>query len=197
MILKTVLLIIASEGYQPIEYGLTRKVLEEAGINVLVASNIAGTAHAKPSSGHAKNCDDPECSKVAEEYARYTKAPIDKTFADINPDAYDGIFIIGGPGAMEFLDNQATYKIMQQIAQKGKPFGAICISPRILAHAGLLNGKKATGWNGDKKLDALFKQYKVIYKKQPVITDGVIVTADGPQAALEFGKAIVAVMQKS
>ncbi len=197
MILKTVLLIIASEGYQPIEYGLTRKVLEEAGINVLVASNIAGTAHAKPSSGHAKNCDDPECSKVADEYARYTRAPIDKTLADINPDEYDEIFIIGDPGAIEFLDNQTTYKIMQLAAQKDKPFGAICISPRILAHAGLLSGKKATGWNADKKLDALFMQHKVTYKKQPVVTDGFIVTADGPQAALEFGKAIVAVMRRS
>jgi|GEM_PF-5214415 len=34
MTFKTVLLIVAYHGYQPVEYGVTRKVLEEAGITV-------------------------------------------------------------------------------------------------------------------------------------------------------------------
>lgn len=195
--LKTVLLIIASEGYQPVEYGHTRQVLEQAGFKVLVASNIAGTAHAKPGAEHAKACDDLHCGKIASEYTRYSTAHVDVTLTDVNPEQYDGIFIIGGPGAMEYLDNKVCYTIMQKIAQRGKPFGAICISPRILAHAGLLEGKRATGWNGDKKLDAFFKAYKVLYTKKPVEVDGNLITAEGPNAALIFGKAIVTCLQKS
>lgn len=37
MLAKVILLVIASEGYHPVEYGYTRKVLEEAGITVEVA----------------------------------------------------------------------------------------------------------------------------------------------------------------
>lgn len=195
MVMKTILLVIASQGYQPIEYGYTRKVLEEAGFKVLVASDKAGIAYAKPSVNHSKQCDDPACNKTNSS-VDYEKAIVDLTVAKANPANYDGIFIIGGPGAMEFLDNEATYKLMQTSAQKGKPFGAICISPRILAHAGLLGGKVATGWNGDKKLEALFKKYNVVHKKDAVVTDGTIVTADGPQAALGFGKAIVELLRK-
>lgn len=196
MIVRTILLIIASEGYHPVEYGHTRKMLEEAGFKVEVASDKAGIASAKPSISHAKQCDDPACSKIVDEYANYAKAKVDVTVAQANPDKYDGIFIVGGPGAMEFLDNEISYKFMKSFAQKGSPFGAICISPRILAHAGLLTRRSATGWDGDKKLAALFKKHNVAYMKQHVVTDGNIVTADGPQAAMEFGRAIVTLVQK-
>lgn len=188
-----VLLIIASEGYQHLEYGHTREVLEEAGIKVVVASNLSGTASANASARHAQVCDDPTCRNVGSEYA---SAHVDVVLSSVNADEYAGIFIIGGPGALEFLDNQTTYRIMRKIAKAQKPFGAICISPRILASAGLLKGKRATGWNGDNKLNAHFKKHEVHYVKEPVVVDGNIITADGPQAAKDFGKAIVKALQR-
>ncbi len=191
-VIKTIILIIASEGYQPLEYGLTRKVLEEAGLKVVVASDKS-QAFARPSSSHARTCIDPHCTSEAEKQEAYKSVSVDVLLSQVNPELYDGAFIIGGPGAMEFLDNKVTYSIMQKIAQDGKPYGAICIAPRILAHAGLLKGKKATGWNGDKKLATVFKDSALLINK-PVVTDGKLITADGPNAAVSFGKAIVAVV---
>ena len=44
----TILLVVAYQGYQPTEYGVTRQVLEEAGFKVVVTSNKPGVAPAMP-----------------------------------------------------------------------------------------------------------------------------------------------------
>lgn len=191
MLLKTVLLIIASQGYQPIEYGHTRKMLEDAGIKVEVASNLKQDAFANPNNNHTKSCG---CNKAV---PAYQKVHVDLALSEVDADKYDGIFIIGGSGALDFLDNQITHKIIQALAKNGKAFGAICISPRILAKAGVLEGKKATGWDEDNKLSGIFKQYNVTYVKKPVVVDGNLITANGPSAAIAFGKEIVNVLQSS
>lgn len=191
MLMKTVLLIIAFKGYQPVEYGHTREVLEKAGIKVVVGSTELGTAQALPSKKHAHVCDDPGCTKIAAQYPAYAQVNVDVLVSAANPEEYDGVFLIGGPGALEFLDNEIVYALMRKAAKTGKIVGAICISPRILAKAGLLQEKKATGWDGDNKLAGVFKEYKVMRVKKPVVVDGKIITADGPGAAIAFGEAIV------
>lgn len=194
MVAKIVLLIVASEGYQPIEYGHTRAVLEKAGIKVEVASNNPGVAQAKPSVVHSKNCADPQCAKGID--PEYASAAVNAILPDVDVNRYAGIFIVGGAGAMEFLDNEATYEVMQNFAKTGKPFGAICISTRILAKAGLLEGKKVTGWNGDNKLEEILKKAKAHYVKLPVVVDGNLITAEGPLAAQQFGSDIVKLIQR-
>lgn len=174
----TVLLIIASQGYQSQEYGSTRQELENAGIKVVVASDIKGIAHASQAN------------------SEFSTANVDLQIAEINVQDYDGIFLIGGPGALTCLDNQSVYQVMQSMAARKKSFGAICLSPRILAHAGLLQEKNATGWNGDNALPDIFKKYKVNYTAKPVVVDGNIITADGPQSAQAFGQAIIKVLQQ-
>ncbi len=188
---KKVLLVIAYQGYQPIEYGYTRKVLEDAGIIVEVASNKMGSATALPSENHKQACDDSNCTKAAEQNQNYAHAAVDITLDAVNVEKYKGIFLIGGPGALEFLDNTIVYGIMRIAAQMGKIFGAICISPRILAHAGLLYNKRATCWDGDGKVEGIFKQYGVSRVQEQVVVDKNIITAEGPQSALLFGQAIV------
>ena len=139
-----VLLIIASQGFQPMEYGQPKKILEANGIKVVTASNKPGTATAKDG----------------------TKAHINITTDKVKVEDYSGIFLIGGSGALENLDNEITYKIIQQAKELDKPFGSICISTRILANAGVINGKKVTGWNGDGELDAILKNSGAIYIKK-------------------------------
>lgn len=56
---------------------------------------------------------------------------------------------------------------------------------------------KATGWNDDNKLEGLFSEHGVEYLNEPVVTDGNIITRDGPRAAKAFGKAIINALEKS
>lgn len=166
---KTVLLLIASQGYEPTEYGTAKQALKEAGFNVVTISNKMGEAVAKDN----------------------TTTNVDMLLDDATIDSGDGLYIIGGPGAVEFLDNGKVHKLLQEWKNTGKPYGAICISPRILAKAGVLRGKKATGWNGDGNLSQIFNESGVEYDPQAVIIDGNVITGSGPQASEEFGKAIV------
>jgi len=171
-----VLLIIAHQGFQPIEYTTPKTILESNNIQVITASNKPGTATA--SNGN--------------------KATVDITTNKIEIKNYAGIFIVGGPGALENLDNDTTYALLKEAAKLGKPFGSICISTRILAKAGVIKDKKVTGWDGDNELSEILKKYNAIYIKEKCVLDpdGNIITATDPTAAQAFGEKIVEVIKK-
>ncbi len=170
---KNVVLLVAHEGYQQIEYGVTREILASTtNVTVLTASDEAGTAIAKDSSSSV----------------------VDLTVEQIKPTEIDGLFLIGGPGALQCLDTPQVHTLLEQLMALQKPYGAICISSRILAAAGVLGGKKATGWNEDHKLEGIYKKHGVTYVKEPVVIDGNVVTATGPEAAQSFAQAILKVI---
>ncbi|MEK7189794.1 MAG: DJ-1/PfpI family protein, partial [Patescibacteria group bacterium] len=114
--MKKVLFIIAHHGFQPVEYGTAKKVLQSAGVQIITASNLSGVA----------------VSSTNESVL------VDIVLDDVEISNYDGIFFIGGPGALANLDNEKSYRIIREVAVSGKIWGAICISPRILASAGVL-----------------------------------------------------------
>ena len=88
----TILLIIASQGFQHIEYSDTKKVIEDAGFSIITASDKAGTATAKNG----------------------TTASVDLTLDHVIANNYAGIFFIGGPGALEHLDNNTSIKFCKK-----------------------------------------------------------------------------------
>lgn len=170
-----ILLVIAHEGFQHIEYRTPKKILESAGFHVVTASDRAGTARAKDES----------------------TTSVDLTLNMVKPSDYQGIFFIGGPGALECLDNPTSYGIVQQAHKLGVLIGAICIATRILAHANVLKRISATGWDGDEKLTDIYREYGVYYLQQPVVSDQKVVTATGPDTAQAFGQEIVRVLKAS
>jgi protease I len=88
--------------------------------------------------------------------------------------------------------------LAKETIEKDKILAAICISPVILANAGVLKGKKATVWSSplDKNPIRILKNGGAIYKDALVVVDGKIVTANGPEAAKEFGEALVSLLTR-
>ncbi|MDR3646094.1 MAG: DJ-1/PfpI family protein [Candidatus Babeliales bacterium] len=171
--MKKILLVIASKGFQPIEYGVTREILEAEDIKVETASN------AKDSLGNAISSDN-------------KPAHVDYLLQDVNVDHYDGLFIIGGQDAMEHLDNDNMYRLIHEVDRRfNKIYGAICISTRILANAGVLEDRNVTGWDNDKKLALILKDVGANYVKAGVVVDDNIITATGPDEVQDFGQAIL------
>lgn len=167
--MKKFLLVIAHEGFQPVEYYSAKAALEEAGNAVMTASDGAGEANPAYDGAPAK---------------------IDIDISDAKAADYDGVLIVGGPGALDHLDNDHVYRLAREAAAEGKIWGAICIATRILANAGVLKGRKATGWDGDNELGGILSKAGAEYLRQPVAVDGRLVTATGPKAAEEWGRAI-------
>jgi protease I len=167
---KKIALVIASEGFQQIEYNIPREILSNDGIKVITVSDKPTVAVAKDKS----------------------VVDVDITLDQVNPLDFDGFFLIGGPGALEHLDIPQVHDLLNQFLVLHKYIGAICIAPRILARAGVLNNKKATGWDHDQQLEKIFAQYGVTYvTDKPVVIDDHVITAVGPEAAEEFALAIL------
>lgn len=168
---KKVALIVAFRDFRDKEYFLPKEILEGAGVKVITISNKEGIAIGADG-GEAK---------------------VDLVLENLNVEDFDGIFFIGGPGALNNLDNETSYKIAREALEKGKLVGAICISPVILAKAGILKGKKATVWTSplDKSGEKILKENGAQFLKENVVVDGKIITASGPEAAKDFGEKIV------
>lgn len=118
------------------------------------------------------------------------------SFDRASPSQYAGLVIIGGAGSPAHLWGN---KDLQQLAAgfyiKKKIVAAICLSPVVLARAGLLKGKKATFFKTPDSL-AEMKAGGAVLIDAPVVTDVPVITADGPAAATAFGKAIVAQLKQ-
>ena len=172
---KKVVFVVASNGYQPIEYTVPKKILEQYGINVITASDKPGGAIASDKS----------------------TTPVDITIDELKPEDYDGIFFIGGPGAMEHLDNSISYAIANRAKNLDIPYGAICVSTRILAKGKALEGVRVTGWDEDNALETILRGNGAEYAKgHDIVTSGLVVTATGPKAAEQFAEGIMRVLSK-
>lgn len=168
---KKVALIIAFEDFRDEEYFIPKEILEKAGIEVNTVSNALGLAQG----------------------AVGGEVQVDVLLSQLRNEDYQAIVFIGGPGALKNLDNSDAYRIAQEAVQTNQVLAAICISPVILAKAGVLQDKKATVWSSalDKSAVKTLQANGAIYQDQNVVVDGQIITGNGPGAAEEFGQALV------
>jgi protease I len=171
---KKVAFIIAFRDFRDAEYFVPKEILEKAGVEVKTFSNKMGLAIGADG-GEVK---------------------VDFLISQLNPKDFDAVLFIGGPGALENLDNEQSYQIAMETISNNKILAAICISPVILAKAGVLSGKKATVWSSplDKEGVKILKENGAIYSDENVVQDGKIITANGPGAAKDFGNKILNIL---
>lgn len=163
---KKVVMIIASDQYRDEELTKPKAMLEKAGAQVTVA-----------------------CSSLDEAKGMLGgRAKPDVLLSDVSCDDYDAVVFVGGSGASEYWDDSTAHNLAKAAAAQDKVLGAICLAPVTLARAGLLKGKRATVWKSERGQLSTAGAECV---DQPVVTDGKIITGDGPAAAEEFGKALM------
>lgn len=167
---KKILMVVAPEGYRDEEFRDPKEVFEEAGAEVIVASKGVETAKGKISD----------------------TVKVDMDISDVVAFDYDAVIFVGGPGATVYFDDPIAQKIARDAAEAGRIVGAICIAPSILANAGLLEGKKATSFPSEQKN---IEPKCAEYTGDEVTVDGNIVTANGPDAADAFGRAIANLLE--
>lgn len=172
--IKKILIIIAFRDFRDEEYFVPKEVFEKAGMSVMTASTQKGTAMGSQGGDTIVNL----------------------ALSEVKTDDFDAVVFVGGPGSHKLLDNLGCHKLAQEALASQKILGAICIAPAILAKGGVLQGKKATVWSSalDKSAVRILKENGALYQPEPVVQDGNVVTANGPAAALDFGKRIVRVL---
>ena len=161
---KKVLMVIAPSDFRDEEFFETKEVLEKANIDVTVVNSTG-----QPSKSSFGKIVTP-----------------DKNFYDTDEKDFDAIVFVGGSGTKVYFNHKRTLELAKKFCESGKVAAAICIAPTILVNAGIINGKKATSFPSERnKINAVGT-----YTGKPVEIDGKIITANGPQAAKEFGKKI-------
>lgn len=116
----------------------------------------------------------------------------DVTWDDAAQQDYDMVVLPGGqPGADNLERDARVMALLKKMAAAGKYTAAICAAPKVLAAAGLLDGKRATSYPG--ALD--IKRYPNIrIENQAVVRDGQILTSKGPGTAMDFALALIEVL---
>jgi protease I len=169
-----ILMVIAPDQFRDEELLEPKQLLTEAGATVQVASTKS--AEAKGMLG-----------------ALVTP---DLVLADAKSADYQAVIVVGGMGSPDHLWNEPKlHQIVRDLHKDNKVVAAICLSGAVLANAGVLKGKRATVWPMYESLKAL-SDGNAQYIEQPVVQDGKLITANGPEAAHQFGETIIAELSK-
>jgi protease I len=166
-----VLFIIAKKNFRDEELFHPKEEIENAGHETVIASTEKGICF-----GSVEKTAEAEIS-----------------LNEVNANEFDAIIFVGGAGSNVFFENKNAIELSKQFFSQKKVVAAICIAPVTLANAGLLNGKKATAYPSCEKN---LKEKGAHYTGKPVEENELIITANGPAAAREFGKKICKLLKK-
>lgn len=162
-----ILMIVAQDGFRDEEFVVPKEIFEKAGHKITIAS-------------------------ITRTRATGMKGLVlqpDMAVYEANPDFFGAIVVVGGSGSPALAENKDVIEIITAANNKAKVIGGICLGVMALASAGILANKNATVFP-DRNAIVYLKDNGARYKTDPVVTDGKIVTADGPLNAGKFGVAV-------
>ncbi|MES9840386.1 MAG: DJ-1 family glyoxalase III, partial [Candidatus Thiodiazotropha endolucinida] len=105
----------------------------------------------------------------------------DTTLDAVMDQAFDMMVLPGGLPGADYLDaDPRIHEMLKRLNQQGKFTAAICAAPKVLAGAGLLQGRRATSYPG--VLDNMDLP-QVDVQLERVISDDRVITSRGPGTA--------------
>jgi 4-methyl-5(b-hydroxyethyl)-thiazole monophosphate biosynthesis len=113
----------------------------------------------------------------------------DVNLEQVIDDDFDMIVLPGGlPGADNLNNDPRIHQLLKRLASEGNYTAAICAAPKVLADAGLLDGRKATSYPG--VLDKMDLP-RVDVQLERVVVDDKVITSRGPGTAMDFALELV------
>lgn len=165
-------LIIATHGFEQSELTEPKRLLEEAGAKVTVAS-------LKP--GEIRGWDQSDWGD---------SVTVDKTLPEVSAEDYDALLLPGGQINPDKLRTEkAVIDIIRAFDAAQKPVAAICHAPWLLAEANLIEGRTVTGWPSI-RTDLANAGAAVV--DEPVAIDGNLITSRRPDDIPQFTAALMA-----
>lgn len=159
-----------AQGCEELEAVTIIDLLRRAGIEVVVAGLASGIVKA----------------------SRGTQLMPDTTLDAALLEDFDMVVLPGGmPGAQHLRDDARVIGLVQNMAAAGRYTAAICAAPTVLAAAGVLGGKIATGYPGSMEKMNLTD---VTLSAEAVVRDGQVITSRGPGTAMDFALTLVEIL---
>ena len=159
-----------AHGCEELEAVTIIDLLRRAGIEVVVAGLAPGIVQA----------------------SRGTQLMPDTTLDAALREEFDMVVLPGGmPGAQNLKDDARIIGLIQEMAAVDRYIAAICAAPTVLAAAGVLGGKIATGYPGFLEKMNLTD---VTLSADAVVRDGQVITSRGPGTAMDFALSLVEIL---
>lgn len=167
-------LIIATDGFEQSELVEPKRLLEEAGAEVSVAS-------LKP--GQIRGWDEKDWGD---------SVGVDLTIGEVSAEDYDALLLPGGQINPDVL--RTEHKVIDMVREfdaAEKPIAAICHAPWLLAEADIIEGHTVTGWPSI-RTDLANAGAAVI--DEEVVVDGNLITSRKPADIPAFTEALMAAL---
>ena len=169
------ILIVASDGFEEWELFGPKQILEEHGVEVVLAAPklepIQATVHDDPGKTIRPNI----------------------TIDQANPDDFDALILPGGVRNPDHLrTNEEAIQLITDFADQGKPVAAICHGPWLLVEADLLRGRTATSW---RSIRTDLKNAGANVVDEAAVTDRNIVTSRNPDDVEAFTIAVIGLVE--
>ncbi|RFC61786.1 type 1 glutamine amidotransferase [Fulvimarina endophytica] len=169
---KNIAILIAQRGTEDPEFVQPKKAVEDAGGTVTVISTERSEAKT------VNNDLDP-----GETYQ------VDKSFADVKAEDFDGLVVPGGCiGADNLRGNEMAVAFVRDFFEQAKPVGVICHGPWLLVEAKVLNGRHVTSFP---TLKTDIENAGGTWTDEEVVTDQGLVTSRNPDDLPAFCAKIV------
>ena len=113
----------------------------------------------------------------------------DTLLDDVMEQEYDMMVLPGGlPGAQRLDADDRIHELLKRYHAEDRFAAAICAAPKVLANAGLLNGRSATSYPGAVRIED-FPEIDLL--NVPVVVDGKVITSRGPGTAMDFALQLI------
>ena len=167
-------LIIATDGFEQSELMEPKRLLEEAGAEVAVASLRPGEIRGWDKENWGES------------------VAVDLLVGNVSAEDYDALLLPGGQINPDVLRTQrAVIELIREFDAAGKPIAAICHAPWLLAEADLIEGRTVTSWPSI-RTDLANAGATVV--DEPVVVDGNLITSRKPDDIPAFADALMAAL---
>ena len=167
-------LIIATDGFEQSELMEPKRLLEEAGAQITVASLAPG---------EIRGWDQKDWGDGV---------AVDLLVGDVATEDYDALLLPGGQMNPDILRMEhKVIDIIREFDAEQKPIAAICHAPWLLAEAQLIEGRTLTGWPSI-RTDLANAGAAVV--DEEVVIDGNLITSRKPGDIPAFTQALMAAL---
>ncbi|MBE0548205.1 MAG: type 1 glutamine amidotransferase [Rubrivivax sp.] len=159
-------LIVSADRFEDSELLEPARRLREAGVAVDIASTRRGVITGKH--GH--------------------RVEVDKLVGAVDAADYDMLLLPGGQAPAALRGDAAVLRLVCSFVAAAKPVAAICHGPQLLAAAGVLQGRRATGY---RTVAGELLGAGAAYEDREVVVDGNLITSRQPADLPAFMDAVM------